>query len=83
MMEHKWKKYRGFTSDYNVTRLVYFEEYEDMNEAVAREKELKKWSRRKKVRLIESRNPEWADLACNLDPPEPGLALPPLWRRIK
>jgi len=52
----------GFTSRYRVTRLVYVERYGDVNEAIAREKQLKGWNRAWKIRLIEQSNPEWDDL---------------------
>ena len=61
--EHRAHKYpRSFTSQYNVTRLVYFEEYTRVDDAITREKQLKGWRRSKKVRLIESLNPAWEDL---------------------
>ncbi len=60
--EHKEKAVPGFTSSYNVTKPVYFEEYATMEEAIAREKQIKAGSRRKKIDLINSRNPEWKDL---------------------
>jgi putative endonuclease len=63
MNEHKQGLIPGFTSRYRVTRLVYFEEYADIREAIAREKQLKGWSRSRKIRLVESRNPTWEDLA--------------------
>ena len=53
----------AFTCRYGVTRLVHLEEYTDPNQAIAREKQLKGWRRSKKVRLIESLNPDWLDLA--------------------
>ena len=53
----------GFTKDYGVRTLVYFEAHEDMYEAIQREKRLKKWNRAWKTRLIEERNPEWKDLS--------------------
>ena len=52
----------GFTSRYNITRLVWFEIYDDPITAISREKELKKWKRSWKVQLIEKDNPEWNDL---------------------
>ncbi|MDB6128812.1 MAG: excinuclease subunit [Verrucomicrobia bacterium] len=61
--QHKNKTRAGFTSQYNVTRLVYFEEFRDVTNAIAREKQLKGGSRRKKIALIEKENPEWRDLA--------------------
>ena len=60
--EHKDKAISGFTSKYNATKLVYYEEYSTMDEAIAREKQIKGGSRQKKVDLIKSRNPEWKDL---------------------
>lgn len=61
--EHRQKKAKGFTRDYNVTMLVYLEEYARADDAIAREKQLKKWRREKKVWLIEQENPQWLDLA--------------------
>ena len=61
--EHKNKLIEGFTSKYNVNKLVYFEETSDINAALAREKEIKGWRREKKNRLIEQINPGWADLS--------------------
>ncbi len=60
---HKQKINKGFTNKYNVTRLVYYEEYETVLEAVYREKSLKKWKREWKIELIEKDNPEWKDLS--------------------
>lgn len=60
--EHKDKIVSGFTSSYNATKLVYFEEYATMEEAIAREKQIKGGSRQKKIDLINSKNPEWKDL---------------------
>ncbi len=60
--EHKDKVLAGFTSSYNVTKLVYYEEFETMEEAIAREKQIKGGSRKKKIDLIQSMNPEWKDL---------------------
>ena len=60
--EHKEKLIEGFTKKYNVCKLVYFEETDEIIEAIAREKQIKGWIRRKKVALIESKNPEWKDL---------------------
>ncbi|MDO8636502.1 MAG: GIY-YIG nuclease family protein [Dehalococcoidia bacterium] len=61
--EHKQKLTEGFTKKYNVTMLVYFEETNDVNAAIDREKELKGWRRKRKIALIESMNPEWKDLS--------------------
>jgi len=60
--EHKMKITPGFTSRYNVTKLVYFEEYEDINETIDREKQIKAGSRMKKNQLVESINSNWRDL---------------------
>jgi putative endonuclease len=60
--EHKTKAVPGFTTRYAVDRLVWFETYADPTNAIAREKELKKWRRDWKIRLIEQQNPEWRDL---------------------
>jgi len=61
--EHKQKLIRGFTSRYNITRLVYFEETGNVDAAIAREKQIKGWLRSKKVALIESVNRAWEDLS--------------------
>jgi len=63
VLEHKQKAVKGFTEKYNVTRLVYFEETTDIYEALAREKEIKKWRREKKNDLVISMNPGWEDLS--------------------
>ena len=60
--EHKNKTVSGFTSKYNVTKLAYYEDYATMEEAIAREKQIKGGSRQKKIDLIKSINPEWKDL---------------------
>jgi putative endonuclease len=59
---HKQDLIAGFTSRYGVHRLVYYEMHDNMNAAIRREKQLKKWKRAWKVRLIQSMNPEWIDL---------------------
>ncbi len=61
--QHKDKVFDGFTAKYNIDRLVYFENYDDMRVAINREKQLKRWSRKKKLFLIEKLNPTWIDLA--------------------
>jgi putative endonuclease len=63
--QHRAKQYDGFTRDYNVTVLVYFEEYPWVDDAIAREKQIKNWSRSKKIGLIERENPQWLDLAAD------------------
>ena len=60
--EHKDKLVHGFTNSYNVTKLVYYEEYDTIEAAIAREKQIKAGSRQKKIDLINSKNPEWKDL---------------------
>ena len=61
--EHKHKLMPGFTSKYNITQLMYFEETTDVKAAIAREKQIKGWVRAKKIALIESINPDWQDLS--------------------
>jgi putative endonuclease len=60
--EHRTKAIDSFTSRYGVNKLVWFEIYDDAATAIAREKELKKWRRGWKIRLIEEQNPGWVDL---------------------
>ena len=64
--EHKDNLVEGFTKKYNVHKLVYYEPTEDINSAITREKQLKKWKRRWKIELIEKKNPEWRDLYFEL-----------------
>jgi putative endonuclease len=73
--EHKNKTVEGFTSRYNLTRLVYYECFFYPDAAINREKEIKGWRRSKKIKLIESTNPHWHDLAEQWgDLYKPGLA---------
>ena len=60
--QHKNHQAGGFTTRYNIHLLVYFEQHADMLAAITREKQIKKWNRAWKIRLIESLNPEWRDL---------------------
>ncbi len=60
---HKKKLVPGFTSKYNITQLVYFDETQDIQAAISLEKQIKGWLRRKKTALIESVKPEWKDLS--------------------
>ncbi len=60
--EHREGAVPGFTKDYNVKMLVYFEEHDDVERAIEREKKLKRWARAWKIELIRSKNPEWDDL---------------------
>jgi len=62
VFEHKSKFVRGFTKQYDVVKLVYYEQYDDIENAIQREKRLKKWNRQWKIRLIEEKNPNWDDL---------------------
>ena len=63
MYQHRTRSVRGFTQRYDVTRLVHYEQTSNARAAVEREREIKGWRREKKVRLIESVNPGWIDLA--------------------
>ncbi len=63
VFQHKNKLVEGFTSRYNLTRLVYYEQFVYPDAAIAREKGIKGWRRSKKIRLIESMNPHWRDLS--------------------
>ena len=65
--EHKHKLVEGFTAKYNINKLVYYEECQDVNAALAREKEIKKWRREKKNMLIQEANPTWQDLSASWD----------------
>ncbi len=60
--EHKHKFTEGFTHKYTITKLLYFEEYQNVHDAIVREKQLKHWNRAWKLELIEAKNPEFKDL---------------------
>jgi len=60
--QHKKKKIKGFTSRYNLDKLVWYEPHRFVQDAIAREKQIKRWSRKKKIALIEKMNPTWQDL---------------------
>jgi putative endonuclease len=64
--EHRNGHIKGFTSDYNVRRLVHVEQFRDVASAIQREKKLKKWKRQYKIELIEVANPDWNDLYYKL-----------------
>ena len=66
VFEHRDKAVPSFTNRYNVDKLVYYEETPDVNAAIAREKQIKAGSRRKKIALIDAMNPDWHDLYENL-----------------
>lgn len=61
--QHKNKLVKGFTEKYNVNKLVYFEETQDVIAAITREKEIKKWRREKKDQLVNEMNPTWKDIS--------------------
>jgi len=65
IFEHKNKLIEGFSKKYNCNKLVYYEEYKDINEAILREKTLKKWRREKKEDIIRTKNMQWRDLSNN------------------
>lgn len=67
--EHKEELAEGFTKKYEVHRLVYFEQHPDIEAAIQREKRLKKWNRKWKIRLIEETNPNWIDLYPSIAKP--------------
>lgn len=71
LWQHRNDALPGFTSRYSVKRLVHFEMFDEMTNAIAREKQLKNWHRQWKINLINQVNPEWRDLAV-------GLGLPPM-----
>ena len=60
--EHRTHVYRGFTDSYNCTRLVWYEDYDEIVDAIAREKQVKHWKREWKIKAIEEMNPSWEDL---------------------
>jgi putative endonuclease len=68
--EHKLKLAPGFAAQYNMTRLVYFESFEDVRNAIEREKQVKTWTRAKRLALVESTNPKWEDLSREWDQPQ-------------
>ena len=66
LYEHRCEQIEGFTRKYHVHKLVYFEEYSGVNDAIAREKQLKRWTRSKKNWLVETKNLNWDDLGEGL-----------------
>jgi putative endonuclease len=78
VFQHKTHQFEGFTGDYNAIRLVYWEKFGSVEKAIAREKQLKRWRREKKIWLVESVNPKWRDLALEwypqVDVAQDGLA---------
>jgi putative endonuclease len=69
IVQHRFKLVEGFTKKYNVSRLVHYERFADIRAAIAREKQIKGWLRKKKIALIESSNPTWKDLAAHISSP--------------
>jgi putative endonuclease len=65
--QHQKHTFGGFTAKYGVTRLLYYEIYEQVRDAIARERQLKGWRREKKIVLIEKDNPQWKDLSREWD----------------
>jgi putative endonuclease len=65
VLQHRAGEVDGFTKRYHVTRLVYYETFQYVNNALARETQIKKWRREKKVGLVEASNPTWEDLAVD------------------
>ena len=66
LLEHRNRVLGGFTKRYEINRLVYFERYQYIRNAIAREKELKGWLRAKKIALVEKENPTWEDLSIEI-----------------
>lgn len=67
LYEHKHSLVEGFSCKYQCKILIYYEHFFDVNACIEREKQLKKWSRSKKIKLIESFNPSWKDLSSSID----------------
>src|SRR5258708_26876254 len=63
VFQHRFRKLEGFTDQYDIERLLYWESFDDVHRAIGREKQLKGWRRSKKIALIQSVNPHWLDLA--------------------
>jgi putative endonuclease len=82
--EHRAAVIPGFTADYQCHRLVWFEHYQYVHNALEREKQIKGWTRAKKIHLIEEKNPSWADLseAWREETADPSATLPRISRRV-
>ncbi len=63
VLQHKNKLIEGFTKKYNITKLVHFETFRNVHSAIAREKTIKGWLRKKKIELVNATNPDWRDLS--------------------
>jgi putative endonuclease len=84
VIQHKTGEVKGFTRRYNVNRLVYYEVFQYVNNAIARETEIKTWRREKKVALIVPSNPTWEDLAADWgELIHSGKQIPPFSRNDK
>jgi putative endonuclease len=84
VIQHKTGAVVGFTQRYKVNRLVYYEAFQYVNNAIARETEIKKWRREKKIALIAPSNPTWEDLAADwADPIQTKKQIPPFGRNDK
>lgn len=66
VQEHKKHQALGFTKKHNIDQLIYYEDYDNPNDAISREKQIKGWLRIKKLKLIESLNPNWNDLSLEI-----------------
>ena len=66
--DHKSERFKGFTSDYEIKTLVWYEHHHEMEDAILREKQIKKWNRPWKFRMIEELNKDWLDLHEHIDP---------------
>jgi putative endonuclease len=66
MLEHKQKLVKGFTSRYNIDKLLWYQDFDDAMQAIEAEKRIKGWRRSKKLALVNEMNPEWKDLAGEL-----------------
>jgi len=69
--QHRQRQVPGFTKRYNIDQLVYYEIFHEIHDAIAREKQLKGWTRKKKIALIQGGNPNWEDLAVTVDLTQP------------
>lgn len=78
--EHRAHAVKGFTDKYNVSRLVWYEQHDNIESAIQREKQLKSWRREWKLKLIENTNPGWNDLAEELFWLDAGSS--PVWRGV-
>jgi putative endonuclease len=64
--QHRKGEVEGFTRKYNLTLMMYYEKYDDVRDAIRREEQIKGWTRKKKEELINSKNPQWEDLAVSV-----------------